>query len=262
MGDGSIVHDQQGHVLRITLAREAKKNALTQAMYDMLHALFVRAAADPEVRVVVLRGHPTVFCAGNDILDFRDHPPDSIDSPVGRVLVDLLTFEKPLFAAVAGPALGIGTTMLLHCDLVYATADATFQFPFTRLGLCPEAGASVLVPLIAGYPRAAELLLFGEPFSATTAHELRLLNAIVDPDELDARILERARTLAALPPASVAATKRLLQQGRAALVRAAMERESEVFFERLQSPEAREAFAAFLEKRAPDFAGVAKASRG
>lgn len=254
MSDGAIVHDLQGHVLRVTFAREKKKNALTQEMYETLHASFVRASEDPDIRVMVLRGHPSVFCAGNDIRDFRDHPPESLDSPVGRVLVDLLTFEKPLLAAVAGPALGIGTTMLLHCDLVYATPDASFQFPFTRLGLCPEAGASVLLPLIAGYPRAAELLLFGEPFSAPTAKELRIINDIVDPEELDSRILERARALEALPPASVATTKRLLQRGRAALVQAAMERESAEFFDRLHSPEAQEAFAAFLEKRAPNFA--------
>lgn len=253
MTDRAITETLEGKVLVVTFAREAKLNAITRAMYDDLHAAFDRASVDPGIVALVLLGRGKAFTAGNDLVDFHEHPPQSIDSPVGRFLVDLLEFPKPLLAGVRGPAMGIGTTLLLHCDLVYATSDARFQFPFTRLGLCPEAGASVLLPLVAGYSRASAPLLWGEPFSATDALDLRIVHAVVPDDALESRILERAHALEALPPTAVATTKRLLQQGRKALIEGAMQRESEAFFERLRSPEAKEAFAAFREKRAPDF---------
>jgi len=251
---GGILTETQGnHLYVITISRLMKQNALTSAMYTQLTEALELAARTPSVRAVLVRGDGKVFCAGNDLGDFRDHPPESRDSPVGRFLDTLVAFPKPLVAAVAGPALGIGTTMLLHCDLVYASPDARFQLPFTRLGLSPEAAMSVLLPMQVGFVRAAELLLLGEPFSATTALELGLINEVVELSQLEARAKERAQAILELAPAAVQTTKALIRQGRKALVEDAMDRESAQFFARLRSPEAREAFEAFFERRKPDF---------
>jgi len=194
-----------------------------------------------------------VFTSGNDLADFQKPEGIGENAPVFRFSGTLALFPKPLVAAVNGLAFGVGTTMLLHCDLVYASSDAKFSLPFTRLGLTPEAGSSLLLPRIAGLRQATELLMLGEPFGADRAREAGLVNEIVPPEELSRRVAERTEVLAALPPAAVRHTKELLREGLHGHVRGVMERERRVFRERLASPEAAEAFAAFFEKRPADF---------
>ncbi len=240
-----------GGVLHLALDRPEKKNALTRAMYARLADALEGAAGDGAVRVVVLSGRGGVFTGGNDLADFMMDPPTGPDSPVFRFLQAAATFPKPLVAAVAGPAIGIGTTILLHCDLAYAGPDAVLKMPFVDLGLVPEAASSLLLPQLAGRVRAAELLLFGEAVSAETAREVGLVNAVVDDPV--AHALERAAVLAAKPPAAVRQTKALLNHATADAVGETIAREGALFVERLGSPEAQEAFSAFFEKRAPDF---------
>lgn len=245
--------ESSDRVLTIALARPAKKNALTLAMYDAMTAALVRARDDAEIRVVLVRGSEGCFTAGNDLLDFMQKPPTSADSPVGRFLEVLVQYPKPIVAAVEGIAIGVGTTMLLHCDLVYATATTRFQLPFVPLGLGPEAGSSLLLAQLCGHQRAAELLLLGEPFDGERAAALGLVNRLVEPESLHAFARERATTLATLPPASIRLTKRLLRAPVRAALEAAMDDEATAFFERLRSPEAAEAMSAFFAKRKPDF---------
>jgi enoyl-CoA hydratase/carnithine racemase len=253
MTDEHVVREMSDRVLTLRLARPDKKNALTQSMYEALTDGLAHAAESPAVRVVLLRGTDGVFTSGNDLTDFMQSPPSKLDSPVGRFLEALVELPKPIVAAVDGAAIGVGTTMLLHCDLVYAAEDTRFALPFTTLGLSPEAASTLLLPLLCGRARASELLLLGERFDAGTAKELGLVNAVLAPDELHAHARARATALAALPPASVRATKRLIGDAGREAVRAALQREGEVFFERLRSPEAAEAMKAFFERRAPDF---------
>lgn len=241
-------HDR---VLSLVLDRPAKKNALTRAMYAALADALEEAATDPGIRAVVLSGAQGVFTGGNDLGDFMMDPPTGPDSPTFRFLRAAAGFPKPLIAAVAGPAIGIGTTILLHCDLAYAAPDARFKMPFVDLGLVPEAASSLLLPRIVGTARAAELLLFGEAFSAETAREVGLVNEVVE-DPL-ARALERAATLAAKPPQAIRQSKALIRRETADAVGETMAHEGALFVERLASPEAQEAFTAFFEKRAPDF---------
>jgi enoyl-CoA hydratase/carnithine racemase len=240
-------------VLTLTFSRATKKNALTLAMYDAMTAALVRARDDAKIRVVLVRGDGGVFTSGNDLSDFMRNPPGSADSPVGRFLEALVTFAKPLVAAVDGVAIGVGTTMLLHCDLVYATEDARLQLPFVPLGLGPEAGSSLLLPKLCGHQRAAELLLFGEPFDGKRAVDLGIVNRTVAAGELHDFARARAVALAQLPPASIRLTKRLLRAPLRAELESAMTDESTAFFERLRSPEAMEAMSAFFAKRKPDF---------
>ncbi len=248
-----VIIDLKGGVLRIEMRRPEKKNALTGPMYAAMADALERAAGEDAVRVVLIHGQPDVFTAGNDLGDFLNGPTDDPKRPVFRFLRNIAAAPKPLLAAVAGNAVGVGTTMLLHCDLVYAGEGARFQLPFVNLALCPEAASSYLLPRLAGHQRASELLLFGEPFNAARAYEIGLVNAIhADATLLDAA-LERARKLATLPAASLRETKRLLKQGHAALVQQTMQDEGEIFLRQLASPEAKEAFSAFLEKRKPDF---------
>ncbi|MFN3596872.1 MAG: enoyl-CoA hydratase [Rubricoccaceae bacterium] len=250
--DATLVRsDLDGHVLRLTLARPEKKNALTRAMYAELARALAHAADDPAVRVALLAGEGGAFTAGNDLGDFVADPPADDASPVFQFLRAVSQFPKPLVAAVEGPAIGIGTTVLLHCDLVYAAPGARFQLPFVRLGLVPEAASSLLLPLVAGYVRAAEWLLLGEPFSAEDARAAGLVNDVVP--EVRAHALERARALAALPPRAVRQTKALLGRTRRGPVAEAIRAEAERFTEALRSPEAHEAFTAFFEKRPADF---------
>ena len=248
-----IKTDTRDRVLRIEIARPEKKNALTQEMYGAMADALAAADSDPEVRVALIHGARDCFTAGNDLKDFLERPPQSESSPVFRFLRGIATFGKPLLAAVNGAAVGIGTTLLLHCDLVYAAPGARFQLPFVPLGLVPEAGSSFLLPYIAGYQRAAELLLLGQPFDADKAYAAGFVSAIVPAKELFERARGGALAIAALPPAALRATKALMKEGLRKRVAEAMKEEGMAFSERLASPEAREAMTAFFEKRKPDF---------
>ena len=248
-----ILTEHESGVLRIQFNRAEKKNAITAAMYQALAHALRHAERDNAVRVALVHGAPDVFTAGNDLQDFLASPPHSTDAPVFQFLRAIHEFPKPLVAAVSGLAVGIGTTMLLHCDFVYCAPGTRFSLPFVNLGLCPEAGSSFLLPRLAGYQRAAELLMLGEPFGADTAKEIGLVNAIVSAELLLATAMATAGKLAAKPAASLRETKTLMKQGIHDAVKLAMGDESEAFRERLESPEAKEAFAAFLEKRQPDF---------
>jgi enoyl-CoA hydratase/carnithine racemase len=240
-------------VMTLTFNRLDKKNSITSAMYASLADGIAQAAQEAGVRVVVIQGHETIFSAGNDIGDFLNQPPSTQDSPVFRFLRGIATFEKPLIAAVAGPAVGIGTTLLFHCDLVYAGDNAAFSMPFVNLGLCPEAASSLLAPRMFGYHRAAEALLLGEPFFAEAAQEVGLVNRVLPPTEVNAYAQAQARKLAAKPLSSLIETKRLMKKSQQTEVLAAMAEEGQSFGRMLREPAAREAFGAFVEKRKPDF---------
>jgi enoyl-CoA hydratase/carnithine racemase len=248
-----ILINTEGGVCTLTLNRPDKKNAMTAAMYTALAEGLLAAQADAAVRCVVLQGHVSIFCAGNDIDDFLAHPPNSMDAPVFQFLHALADCPKPVIAAVCGPAVGVGTTLLFHCDLVYAGDNAAFSMPFVNLGLCPEAASSLLVPQIMGYHRAAEALLLGEPFMAEAALEVGLINRIVPPTEVNDLAQAQARKLAAKPASSLAATKSLMKRGQSGVVREQMKAEAEVFGSLLRAPAAQEAFGAFMDKRKPDF---------
>ncbi|MBV8619595.1 MAG: enoyl-CoA hydratase [Curvibacter sp.] len=252
MSQDILVHTEAG-VCTITLNRVDKKNSITSDMYAAMADALATAAAEAAVRVVVLQGDATIFSAGNDIGDFLNKPPAGQDSPVFRFLHGLSTFAKPVVAAVCGPAVGIGTTMLLHCDLVYAGDNAAFSMPFVNLGLCPEAASSLLVPQMLGYHRAAEALLLGEPFMAEAALEVGLVNRVVPPTEANSVAQSVARKLAAKPLSSLIETKRLMKGGQATLVSQRMAEEGASFGRMLREPAAKEAFTAFMEKRRPDF---------
>ena len=245
-----ISRDDDG-VLEVQMCRPEAKNALTLEMYDELTAAFMRAADDDDVRAVLVRGAEGDFTSGNDLRDFMEDPPTGQDSPVYRFLEVLVGFAKPVVAAVDGWAIGIGTTMLLHCDLVYVSERARFQMPFVNLALVPEAGSSHILPKMIGHQRAAELLLFSQKFDAARAAEFGFVNEIVPPDQLFERARERARAITKLPPEAVRLTKMLLR--RESDLEEAMRQEGALFIERLRSPELAEAIQAFFEKRAPEF---------
>ena len=250
-----LSHTEAG-VMTITLNRVDKKNSLTQAMYGAMADALALATDDANVRAVVIQGHATVFSAGNDIGDFLNGPPSTTESPVFRFLRGIAAFPKPLVAAVCGPAVGVGTTMLFHCDLVYAGDNAAFSMPFVNLGLCPEAASSLLVPQMLGYHRAAEAILLGEPFMAEAALEVGLVNRIVPPMEANGVAQTQARKLAAKPLGALVETKRLMKKGQAGLIVQQMDDEGASFRRLLKEPEAKEAFTAFVEKRKPDFSRV------
>ena len=251
-----ILIDTAAGVMTLTINRLDKKNSLTQAMYGAMADALNQAVADASVRAVVLQGHETIFSAGNDIGDFLNGPTSTLESPVYRFLQGIAQFPKPLVAAVCGPAVGVGTTMLFHCDLVYAGDNAAFSMPFVNLGLCPEAASSLLVPQMMGYHRAAEALLLGEPFMAEAAMEVGLVNRVVPPTEANAVAQAQARKLAAKPLSSLVETKRFMKKGQTSLVLAQMAEEGASFGRMLREPAAREAFTAFMEKRKPDFSNV------
>ena len=247
---------RRGAVATVGFHRPEKKNALTAAMYEALADALAAAEADREVRAILFHGTPEAFTAGNDLNDFLARPPSGEDAPVFRFLRTVAGAANPLVAAVNGPAVGIGTTLLLHCDLVYAGEDARFQLPFTRLGLVPEFASTYLLPLVAGYQRAAELLLLGEAFDAVRALEAGFVTRVVPAAHAFDAALEAAQKLASLPAASVRATKALLKRAHRNAVEAQLGAESADFRRMLSEPAAREAFAAFLGKRAPDFRGL------
>jgi enoyl-CoA hydratase/carnithine racemase len=240
-------------VFRIEVARPEKKNALTAEMYQALADALARAEADPAARVILISGAGGNFTAGNDLADFLDQPPKDENAPVFRFLNGFANLTKPFVAAVEGVAVGVGTTILLHCDLAYAGASARFALPFANLGLTPEAASSLLLPLRAGHARAAEMLMLGEVFSAQTALETGIINAVLPDGEVLAHALERCRKLITQPAASLRLTKQLMKRAQQALILETMSTEGEIFRQRLASPEAKEAFAAFFEKRKPDF---------
>lgn len=253
--DNMVLLSRDGSIQQIFLNRPDKKHALTHAMYTRLHEAISAAEADPAVRVIYISGTSGIFTAGNDMKDFLEQPLQNLEAPVFRLLQVLMRAQKPVVAAVSGPAVGIGTTMLMHCDLVYCDETARFQLPFVNLGLCPEAGSSLLLPLLAGYHKAAEILMLGEAFDAATAASFHLVNAVLPADALQTTALERARKLAAQPPASVRLTKALMKRSWAAVLPELLQHEGEHFIARLSSPEAKEAMGAFVEKRKPDFSG-------
>ncbi len=253
-----IVTETKDGVFRLEISRPDKKNALTTAMYTAMADALEAAECDPAVRVIVIHGQPGapgMFTAGNDLGDFLANPPVAEDPPppVFRFLNTFSTLKKPFIAAVNGVAVGVGTTLLLHCDLVYAGQSARFQLPFVSLGLCPEAASSLLLPMLAGHARAAEMLLLCEPFNAEKAREVGLVNAVLPDEQVLEHTLVQAKKLAALPTASVKLTKQMLKGAQQTLVAQTMQSEMRLFKERLVSPEAKEAFAAFFDKRKPDF---------
>jgi enoyl-CoA hydratase/carnithine racemase len=248
-----VVVETKDRITRIELNRPEKKNALTLEMYAAMAKALAEADADARVRAVLIHGQPGCFCSGNDVRDFLELERAPGASPASGFLRAISTARKPLVAAVGGPAVGIGTTMLLHCDLVYAAPNARLQLPFVPLGLLPEAASSLLLPVMAGYRRAAEMLLLGGPFGAEKAMAAGIVTEIVPEAELMERGRQAALALAALPPESVRMTKELMKRGLARGVQERMTEELRLFGERLRSPEAKEALRAFLEKRKPDF---------
>jgi len=248
-----ITNHVSDRIFRIGIARPEKRNALTMAMYDALSAALEAAEQDQQVRVILLHGTAGCFTSGNDLSDFAKQPPQGENSPVFRFLRTISQTTKPLLAMVSGPAVGIGTTMLLHCDLVYADETARFQLPFVSLGLCPEAASSYLLPRRIGPQRAAEMLLLGEMVDAATALEYGLINQIFDSVTLEDRVLAKATRLAAQPPESVRLTKSLLKEQQQNLITKVMRKEGALFMQQLAKPEAQEAISAFLQGRKADF---------
>jgi enoyl-CoA hydratase/carnithine racemase len=248
-----ITTERSGSILRVQLNRPTRKNAMTSSMYVTLADLFNSAAKDDRTRVVLWHGAGDSFCAGNDLEDFMKNPPGPGESPQSRLMTAMLNFDKPLVAAVHGAAIGGGTTMLTHCDFVYAGESAKFQMPFINLGLVPEFGATCSVPARFGYVRAAELVLLGLPFDAKRAAELGLVTRVVSDEKLLATATETAQMLAEKPAGALQACKRLIKRPSREQIEKAMKIENEEFSSRLQSPDTKEAMTAFLEKRPPDF---------
>jgi enoyl-CoA hydratase/carnithine racemase len=248
-----ILTERSGSILRVQLNRPAKKNAMTSAMYITLADLLNATAKDDHVHVVLWHGAGDSFCAGNDVEDFLKNPPGPGESPQARLINALINFDKPIVAAVHGAAIGGGTTMLTHCDFVYAGDSAKFQMPFINLALVPEFGSTYSIPLRIGYLRAAELILLGLPFDAKRAGELGLVTQIVPDQKLLALATETAQKLAEKPVGALQACKKLMRRAFRERLEQAAKAEGEEFAARVRSAESKEAFTAFLEKRAPDF---------
>ncbi len=248
-----IVTERSGSILRVQFNRPSKKNAMTSAMYITTADLLNAAAQDDGIRVVLWHGAGDSFCAGNDLEDFLKNPMGPGDSPQSRLIDAFIAFDKPIVAAVHGFAIGGGTTMLTHCDFVYAGESAKFQMPFINLALVPEFASTYSVPMRAGYLRAAELLQLGLPFDANRAAELGLVTRVVPDSRLLETATETAQKLAEKPAAALQASKRLMKRPwRDALLEAAKAENSE-FSVRVRSADTKEAIAAFFEKRPPDF---------
>lgn len=244
-------------VATIEIARPEKKNALTVAMYQAMADALNAAQADPAVRAVLITGQPGIFTSGNDIEDFMSRPPgqgsNAADSPVFQFMRALVGIDKPVVAAVTGAAIGIGTTMLLHCDLVYVSDEARLAMPFVSLGLVPEFASSLVVPRLLGNVKAAEKLLLGDPFSPEDAVDARIANAVLPAGEVVNHARRVAERFNSLPPGAVRETKKLLRRTSTDEVLKTIAIEGELFSARLRSPEAMEAFQAFFQKRKPDF---------
>ncbi len=244
----SVISVADQGVLTLTLARPEKKNALSAAMYQQLSAALQRASNDEQIRVVLLTGSPDCFCAGNDLADFLAGGSLNHEHPTVQFLHLLSQFDKPLVAAVAGLAIGIGTTALLHCDLVYATADARFQLPFTALGLCPEAASSLLLPRLIGYQRAAQYLLLGDAFNGEQALQMGLVNQLATQAELPALARQKALQLAALPAQAVQQSKRLLKQPLQQQIQHVLHQELAEFEQLLHSDDCKTALNRFFRR--------------
>jgi enoyl-CoA hydratase/carnithine racemase len=240
-------------VATIEIARPEKKNAITGAMYRQMADALIAASADAAVRAVLITGQPGIFTSGNDIEDFMQRPPSGSESPAFVFMRALIGCDKPVVAAVTGAAIGIGTTLLLHCDLVYVSDEARLAMPFVSLGLVPEFASSLIVPQLMGNARAAEKLLLGDPFTAADAVEAGIANAVLPAGEVVNHARRIAERFNALPPGAVRETKALLRRPRSQAVLDTIAVESTQFAKRLQSPEAKEAFSAFFQKRKPDF---------
>jgi len=254
---GHVQTELKADVLRITIDRPEKKNALTTAMYTGLADAVEQGEANPDVRVLLLHGNGDSFTAGNDLEDFMANQwkgQGQAVPPALRFIAAVAAAKKPIVAAVHGMAVGIGVTILLHCDLVYAADNATLVMPFVNLGIVPEAGSTVLLPALVGHQRAAELLMLAAPVTAQRAYELGFVNAVVAPGALLPTALGAAQQLAEKPAAALRATKALLRKAGQGELERAMREEVQAITERLESPETREALTAFLEKRKPNFA--------
>jgi enoyl-CoA hydratase/carnithine racemase len=248
-----IVIERTDSILRVQFNRPTKRNAMTSAMYVALADIFNEAAKDENTRVVLWHGAGDSFCAGNDIQDFLNNPPGPGESPQAKLMEALVSFDKPIVVAVQGAAIGGGTTMLTHCDFIYAAESTKFQMPFINLALVPEFGSSCSVPARLGHVRAAELILLGTPFDAGRAAELGLVTRVVSDKDVLAIATETARKLAAKPAAALQASKRLMKRPFREQIKAAMKAENEEFSAQVRSEDAKEALTAFLEKRKPDF---------
>lgn len=253
MSTEHVLTELQDRIFTIRFNRLDKKNALTSAMYTATTEALLKAEADPQVRVILLAGSNDCFSSGNDLADFLQTPPEGEDSPVARFMRTLATAKKPVVAAVNGIAVGVGTTMLLHCDLVYAGAKTRFHLPFVGIGICPEFASTYIMPRMMGHQKAAELLLLAEPFDSAKALEAGIVNAVLPNDQSEARAREAALKLAAQPPAALRTSKALLKRWREDLVVDAIRIEASKFIPMLGQPEAREAMGAFMQKRKPDF---------
>src|SRR5215475_10319943 len=252
-----IVTERSNGILRVEFNRPERKNAMTGAMYTGFADILDEAGKDDETRVVLWHGAVDTFSAGNDVGDFLKNPPGPGESPQARLMGAFVRFEKPIVVAVQGAAIGGGTTMLTHCDVVYAGESARFQLPFINLALVPEFGSSYSLPARIGHLRATELFLLGEPFTAARAAELGLVTRVVPDQHLFATAMEAAQKLAAKPGGALRASKRLIKQGFIDQVKAAIRLENQAFSERVRSVEAKEALSAFLEKRPPNFTKAA-----
>lgn len=252
-----ILTEREGAVMIVRMNRPEKKNALTRAMYKTMAELLTQADQDASVRSVLITGGHDCFTSGNDVADFLQAPPAGLNSEVFMFMQALFDFSKPVVAAVCGPAVGIGTTLLLHCDLVYASRDATLKMPFVSLGLCPEYGSSMILPQLLGQAKATELLLLGSAFSGEQAAAWGIANqALHDGAATIAKAFDMAQRFGSLPPTALADSKRLMRAPNREQLRQVIVEEGELFSQRLHSPEAREAMTAFMQRRKPDFSNL------
>jgi enoyl-CoA hydratase/carnithine racemase len=251
-----IVTEQTGSILRIQLNRPEKKNAMRASMYATVADLLERAVKDDAVRVVLLHGAGDSFTAGNDLADFVTNPPGPGDSPQTRLIAALIDFDKPIVAAVHGAAVGLGTTILPHCDIIYAGESAKFQMPFVNLGVVPEFCSTYTLPALVGHARAAELMLLGQRFDARRACELGLVNQVVPDADLLPKARETAAKLSEQPIGALRAIKRLMKQSARAQLEQSSKAEAEEFAARIVGPDFKEAMTAFFEKRSPHFSGA------
>ena len=245
----AIQFERERGLLTLRFNRPDKKNALTRAMYSHLAEALKLADTDPEINAVLITGTAECFTAGNDIADFIQQPPGNLDSPVFQFMLNLLECRKPVIAAVAGAAVGIGTTMLLHCDLVYVSRDARLRMPFVNLGLCPEFGSSLILPRLLGQAKAAQLLLLGESFSGEQAAQWGIATEALDSGEAAlARAREVALRFESLPPEAVRISKQLMRAPDRELIRKVIEEEGALFTQQLRSPEALAALTGFIKR--------------